>query len=916
MARDKKRLVEGEEEEEDELEVDKAYKAASCIRKVANISHVKPTMLMDTKMFNPDLLKAVMSKAAPKLHQLFKKIRELDAKDMKTHKKHFKHMIFTDIDTSNYGAKLIASAFVAHGFTPAFTQSAHVLKPDDKLLETKGSNFGLLISKKFGPKSMNAKSKKAMMHKFNERPANTHGQLMRFIILDQGFKEGIDLFDVKYIHLFEPLVSNADQKQAIGRGTRFCGQQGLTFHPRFGWPLYVFRYDVRLPKEIQGANTLFELFVKYSNIDLRKVVFAAELEQVVVEAAVDRALTQEIHSFSIDTPPPIITPKRGGAVKGNKIVMEAPHKVMGLRDMQCFIDKSYGKFHYPKAKLENMCKAKDDALGKGGKLVFTPTQDFVRHYFTPASAYKGILLYHSVGTGKTCTAIATATSTFEREGYTILWVTRHTLKADIWKNMYEQVCHTVLQEDVDAGKVKLPKKMTNPMKYLSDKWIQPISYKQFSNMLLKNNKYYEAIVKRNGEADPLRKTLVIIDEAHKLYAPNVAANEKADTEILEEMIQISYKVSGKDSVRVMLMTATPYTEDSMEMIKLLNNLRPAREAFPTSFDDFAKLYLNKQGYFTEKGKVKFQDEISGYVSYINRSQDARNFAHPILEHVMVDMSLAGKEAPSKHNDVLIKEKTEVMKGLRKDIQHQRASYKFILRDTKAKNKARIREAYHQCTENVKDYYADAKDEVMGRKERRLSDCKGAGRGNVKGCRESVMADHKLSMERLKIMKATEMANCREEKKRTKVNPGNDENVAAAGDALNKLLDDVERLKNEREEIKSKLRGVRERNKDRTEELLGLREEAKDLRAEKKELMAEIKKVATKLKAAKDDKTKAKLAAELSGLREENEEYADVLAELRANVTKLNTSKKLAQVEIGRGSLGDISQETALYKKCL
>ena len=55
------------------------------------------------------------------------------------------------------------------------------------------------------------------------------------------------------------------------------------------------------------------------------------------------------------------------------------------------------------------------------------------------------------------------------------------------------------------------------MKYLSDNWIEPLSYKQFSNMLLKLNKFYDKIINRNGEDDPLHKTLLIIDEAHKLY---------------------------------------------------------------------------------------------------------------------------------------------------------------------------------------------------------------------------------------------------------------------------------------------------------------------------------------------------------------------------------------------------------------
>jgi hypothetical protein len=64
-----------------------------------------------------------------------------------------------------------------------------------------------------------------------------------------------------------------------------------------------------------------------------------------------------------------------------------------------------------------------------------------------------MLLYHSVGTGKTCSAIAAATANFEPFDYTILWVTRTTLKNDIWKNMFDQVCHKSIQERITNGEV-------------------------------------------------------------------------------------------------------------------------------------------------------------------------------------------------------------------------------------------------------------------------------------------------------------------------------------------------------------------------------------------------------------------------------------------------------------------------------
>lgn len=931
-------------------------KVASCLRKVANMSSVKPTMLMDTKMFNEELLKYVMPTAAPKLMHLFEKIEELDAKDMRVHKKHFKHMIFTDIDSSNYGAKLIASAFVAKGFTPVFTKTLG-LKADEVLFETKGDNFGLLLSKTFGAKSMSVKFKKAQMHKYNERPVNVHGDLMRFIILDQGFKEGIDLFDVKYIHLFEPLVSPADQKQAIGRGTRFCGQKGLTFHPRFGWPLYVFRYDVKFAEPVEGANTLFELFVKYSDIDMRKVVFAAEVEKTVVEASVDHQLTKEIHSFEIEAPPPILSPKHhksahggascgapygrvgavpgGAALRGRKkkddgagageekavVVAKSPRgavpptKIMGHDAMQEYIAKHFKSFAYPHAKLENLCeeKARDD--GAPSKLTFTPTQDFIRHYFRPESAYKGILLFHSVGSGKTCTAIAAATSSFEREGYTILWVTRHTLKADIWKNMYGQICNTVIQDNIDAGKLKLPKKISGPMRYLSDRWIEPISYKQFSNMLLKNNKYYSDIVQRNGEKDPLRKTLVVIDEAHKLYAPNVTGSEKPQTDILEKMIQNSYKVSGKDSVRVMLMTATPYTEDAMELMKLLNNLRE-KDYMPTDFDKFAGEYLNNEGYFTASGKNKFQNKIAGYVSYVNRSQDGRNFAHPIVENVFVDISRSEKLKATKHESKKVKSYTEAMKGIRGDVKKVNGDYKQILREKKAECKAQTKEDFAACKEAAMEEYREAAANAKSNKADGLTECKSLPTKQRVGCRAGVNDEYRAEMESIKAKKTRALDDCKEEKASCSFDPADHKELNKGMEQIKQAKERLEKEKAEREQIRDKLKQVRLDAKGAGEDMKLLRANTKPLRAAKVVVMGKMKPLNAQLKAAKTDAAKKKIKDKLLPLRAENKRLSNEIQDIRARINKLGAHKKVMKLQVGTVGLGDISQETAMVKRCL
>lgn len=248
-----------------------------------------------------------------------------------------------------------------------------------------------------------------------------------------------------------------------------------------------------------------------------------------------------------------------------------------------------------------------------------------------------MLLWHSVGTGKTCSAIAAATTAFEPSGYTILWVTRTTLKNDIWKNMFDQVCHERLRKE----RVKAtPDDQPGRMKMLSKAWsIRPMSYKQFSNLVMKRNSMYDDLVKKNGAADPLRKTLLIIDEAHKLYGgTDLSSLERPDMPAFHKALMNSYLVSGRDSIKLLLMTATPITSDPMELIRLLNLCKLPDDQMPVTFDAFADQYLDvDDGTFTESGQKKYLDWAAGHISFLNREQDARQFAQPHIQTVHAPM---------------------------------------------------------------------------------------------------------------------------------------------------------------------------------------------------------------------------------------------------------------------------------------
>jgi hypothetical protein len=695
---------------------------ADCVRKRANWSKSSTEYKFDTPAFNPEKLLESIPTHSPKLNALLSKIESLDKSDMKKHGKMFKHFIFSDIKSASFGAKLIAGALIAKGFKLGYNApiknagpavSGGAAKPkqygkielldDEELAKTPSNNFYLLASIGVYDQPISVKQKKAILQKMNQRPENVNGELARIIVMDSGFKEGIDLFDIKYVHIFEPQVTAADQKQVIGRGTRTCGQKGLEFHPTRGWPLHVFIYDVDMPEPIRkymaNSSTAFDLYLKALNIDVRLIEFTHDLERATIFGSVDYELNKNIHSFSIKrgeeeesvisnksllpstvsslgsespivsepnvSPPessvsslgsesPIVSepnvsesesqPTLGGTkliVRNDLPILNLPYqydelvfdnKRMNHSQLRKHIRDNFGEYSWDDVKMENLCAESKGGASHGIK--YTPTQDFIRHYFTPENPVKGMLLFQSVGTGKTCSAIAAATTSFVPKGYTILWVTRTTLKNDIWKNMFDQICNEQIKEEIKKG-VTLPAEHAKRMRMLSKEWsIRPMSYKQFSNLVSKQNNFYKSVVKKNGEADPLRKTLLIIDEAHKLYGGgDLSTIERPDMNALKQSIQQSFQLSGKDSVKLLLMTATPITENPMELIQLINLCKPTGEQMPELFSDFSTMYLDEHGRFTPSGETRYLNDISGYVSYLNREKDARQFSQPIVKFV-------------------------------------------------------------------------------------------------------------------------------------------------------------------------------------------------------------------------------------------------------------------------------------------
>lgn len=277
-----------------------------CIREVLNFSTIQQTDRFDKKTFDKKKFLEKLSVSSPSLQALLKNIEKLDTQDSLKHKKIFKHFIFSDIK-KGYGAKIIASGFVAAGYDSVITAKGTKLVLDEAVLKEKNeSKFAVLSSTSIYDAETSPKITKEILSVFNKRPDNVYGKDVRFIIIDSGFKEGIDLFDVKYCHIFEEQKNPSDLVQAIGRATRYCGSNGLRFNK--GWELEVFNYKSvsRIEKNLLGKIGDFVLAKKTKGVVKRlqeqdenlskKLLLQKKMLDIVKDNAVDKLLNENINN--------------------------------------------------------------------------------------------------------------------------------------------------------------------------------------------------------------------------------------------------------------------------------------------------------------------------------------------------------------------------------------------------------------------------------------------------------------------------------------------------------------------------------------------------------------------------------------------------------------------------------------------
>ena len=319
----------------------------------------------------------------------------------------------------------------------------------------------------------------------------------------------------------------------------------------------------------------------------------------------------------------------------------------------------------------------------------SPSQLFWGEQFTPKNPSKYALFNQGAGSGKTCLAVNIMDNFFET--WEIIWVTRRSLRHIPERDIYRDICLQRIRENIiesdkpfivpSTGRIlaktrqekldfirgKSESAKTNLKNQYSIKFqdYRNITYDDLAKLLIKQNgTLWEAQEKKNSD-DFGKKTLFIIDEAHNLISNALSITEREwldkrlddfsfqgrtwrtrqdiygpipgiepddpiqGRDTIAAMLHQSYKKSGKDSAKIIMLTATPILSSPIELCWLIN-LGLEKNYLPLSVAamiDSQTLELNKS--FVRHLKRS----LRGHVSYLNPQKDPSQFAHKVFAGV-------------------------------------------------------------------------------------------------------------------------------------------------------------------------------------------------------------------------------------------------------------------------------------------
>ncbi len=236
-----------------------------------------------------------------------------------------------------------------------------------------------------------------------------------------------------------------------------------------------------------------------------------------------------------------------------------------------------------------------DLYNKNSDFVKKTLFDYQRYIYNYLvyTDVRGILLYHSVGSGKTLTSISIAEE-FRKLNKEIIIISSKSLQANYKKEIAKYINLENNDDNIDD--------IINKYKFVTS---------NSKNMISSLDNKISAIIEGNVN---LEDKIIIVDEAHNLFNSIVNGSK-----IANEFYDL---IMNTKKIKLLFLTGTPIINNPFEIAVAFNMLggklnihsKQYNTIMPEYYSDFQKYFIdtNKN---TIKNEIKFQNRIYGLVSY-------------------------------------------------------------------------------------------------------------------------------------------------------------------------------------------------------------------------------------------------------------------------------------------------------------
>ena len=215
---------------------------------------------------------------------------------------------------------------------------------------------------------------------------------------------------------------------------------------------------------------------------------------------------------------------------------------------------------------------------------------------------RGLLVYHTMGMGKTRLAVAVAMALWDVRQPVIM------LARSLQKNFRETVAEVVAALNPDAAPEALARMQAEATARFA--FVSMDAYNAADQMARVGTG--AKTVKRGditGATGGLDGKLLIVDEAHNFFRAIINSSaENANARRLYDMIMAAR------NLRILFLTGTPAAKDPFELVPCFNMLA-GTDLLPTQYEIFYKLYVDREAHKV-RNRERLANRLVGLVSHV------------------------------------------------------------------------------------------------------------------------------------------------------------------------------------------------------------------------------------------------------------------------------------------------------------